>query len=43
MNARNFAVFYILIEDEKAVFVQNVIYQKRDIPQVLKERYGIRD
>ena len=41
MNARNFAVFYILIEDEQTVYVQNVIYQKRDIPRVLKERYGI--
>ena len=43
MNARNFAVLYILIEEEETVFVQNVIYQKRDIPQVLKERYGILD
>ena len=41
MNSKNFAVLYVLIEDEETVFVQNVIYQKRDIPQVLRERYGI--
>ena len=41
MNSKNFAVLYILIEEEEAVYVQNVIYQKRNIPQVLAERYGI--
>ncbi len=41
MNAKSFAVLYILIEDEEIVSVQNVIYQKRDIPRVLKERYSI--
>ena len=41
MNAKNFAVLYILIEEENAVYVQNVIYQKRDIPQVLRELHGI--
>ena len=40
MNARNFAVLYILMEDVETVYVQNVIYQKRDIPRVLSERYG---
>ena len=41
MNAKNFAVLFILIEDEETVYVQNVIYKRRNIPQILKERYGI--
>ena len=41
MKARNFAVLFLLIEEEGVVYIQNVIYQKRDIPRVLKERYGI--
>ena len=39
MNARNFAVFFIVIEKEDAVYVQNVIYQKRDLPKVLARLY----
>ena len=37
MNAKNFAVFYIVLDDYNEVYIQNVIYQKRDIPQVLNE------
>ena len=39
MNARNFAVSFIVIEQEGFVFVQNVIYQKRDLPKVLASLY----
>ena len=37
MNAKNFAVFYIVLEDYHEVYIQNVIYQKRSIPQVLHD------
>ena len=37
MNARNFAVFYVVLEPEKEVYIQNIIYQKRDLPKVLRE------
>ena len=37
MNAKNFAVFYIVLEEYKEIYIQNVIYQKRDIPKVLSE------
>ena len=40
MNAKNFAVFYYVLEDYHEVYIQNVIYQKRNIPQVLRELYG---
>ena len=40
MNAKNFAVFYIVLEDYHEVYIQNVIYQKRNIPQVLHDLYG---
>lgn len=40
MNAENFAVFYYVSEDYHEVSVQNVIYPKRDIPQVLRDLYG---
>ena len=40
MNARNFAVFFIVIEQGGTVFVQNVIYQKRDLPKVLARLYS---
>ena len=40
MNAKNFAVFYIVLEDYHEVYIQNVIYQKRNIPQVLQDLYG---
>ena len=39
MNARNFAVFFIIREEESNVYVQNVIYQKRDLPNVLARLY----
>ena len=40
MNAKNFAVFYYVLEDYNEVYIQNVIYEKRDIPQVLRDLYG---
>lgn len=40
MNVKNFAVFYCVLEDYHEVYIQNVIYQKRDIPQVLRDLYG---
>ena len=40
VNAKNFAVFFYVHEDYHEVYIQNVIYQKRDIPQVLRDLYG---
>ena len=40
MNSKNFAVFYYILEDYHEVYIQNVIYQKRNIPQVLHDLYG---
>ena len=40
MNAKNFAVIYIVLEEYHEVYIQNVIYQKRDIPSILNELYG---
>lgn len=40
MNVRNFAVFYYVLEEYREVYIMNVIYQKRDIPQVLHDLYG---
>ena len=40
MNVKNFAVFYYVFEDYHEVYLQNVIYQKRDISQVLRDLYG---
>lgn len=40
MNAKNFAIFYFVLEDYHEVYIQNVIYQKRNIPQILHELYG---
>ena len=40
MNAKNFAVFFSVLDDFREVYIQNVIYQKRDIPQVLRDLYG---
>jgi len=40
MNAKNFAVFYIVLEEYHEVYIQNVIYQKRDIPRILHDLYG---
>ena len=39
MNARGFAAFYIILEDYKEVYIQNIIYQKRDLPKVLRQLY----
>lgn len=39
MNARNFAVFFNIDEEYKEVYIQNVIYQKRSLPRVLRELY----
>ena len=39
MDARNFAAFFIILEQEGTVFVQNIIYQKRNLPKVLAELY----
>lgn len=40
MNAKNFAVFFYVYEEYSEVYVQNIIYQKRDLPRVLAERYS---
>ncbi len=40
MNTKNFAVFYIVLEDYHEVYIQNVIYQKRDIPIILHDLFG---
>ncbi len=34
MNVRNFAVFYSILEEYKEVYIQNVIYQKRDLERL---------
>lgn len=39
MNAKNFAVFFYVFEEYSEVYIQNVIYQKRDITKVLKKLY----
>ena len=41
MNTRNFAAFYTILEEDKTVYIQNVIYQKRDIPRILRKTYFI--
>ncbi|MCI8639964.1 MAG: type II toxin-antitoxin system RelE/ParE family toxin [Coprococcus sp.] len=40
MNAKNFAVFFYVYEEYSEVYIQNVIYQKRDLPKVLSELYS---
>ena len=40
LNAKGFAVFYYVDEEHFEVYIQNVIYQKRDIPKVLAEMYS---
>ena len=40
MNAKNFAVFFYVYEKYNEVYVQNIIYQKRDLPGILSERYA---
>jgi toxin ParE1/3/4 len=39
MNAKNFAVFFYVYEEYAEVYIQNIIYQKRDLPRILSERY----
>ena len=39
MNAKNLAVFYYVYEEYAEVYVQNIIYQKRDLSRILSERY----
>lgn len=39
MNARNFAVFFSINEEYAEVYIQNIIYQKRDLRKVLAELY----
>lgn len=39
MNVKNFAAFYVVLDEYKEVYVQNIIYQKRDIPKVLLDLY----
>lgn len=40
LNAKNFAVFYIILEEFHEVYILNVIYQKRNILRVLHKLYG---
>ena len=40
MNIKNFAVFYTIIENQNEVYIQNVIYQKRDLEHILREIYS---
>lgn len=35
MNVRNFAIFYKILEDERRVYILNIIYKKRDLSNVL--------
>lgn len=35
MNVKNFAAFYVVLDEYKEVYIQNIIYQKRDILKVL--------
>ena len=39
MNAKNFAVFFYVYEEYSEVYVQNVIYQKRNLSKILSELY----
>ncbi len=34
MNVRNFGVFYSILDEYKEVYIQNVIYQKRDLKRL---------
>ena len=40
MIVRNFSAFYTVLEDYNEVYIQNIIYNKRDIPQILHDLYG---
>ena len=39
MNTKSFAVFFLVHEEYSEVYVQNIIYQKRDLKKVLSELY----
>lgn len=39
MNAKSFAVFFYVHEEYSEVYVQNIIYQKRDLRKALEELY----
>ena len=39
MNVKNYAAYYVVVEDEAAVYVQNIIFQKRNLPKMLAEEY----
>lgn len=39
MNAKSFAVFFNIYEEYSEVYIQNVVYQKRDLPKVLSRLY----
>ena len=39
MNAKGFAIFFSINEEHSEVFIQNIIYQKRDLPRVLSSLY----
>jgi toxin ParE1/3/4 len=39
MNFKNYAAYYVVVEDEAAVYVQNIIFQKRNLPKMLAEEY----
>lgn len=35
MNDKNLTAFYVVLDEYKEVYIQNIIYQKRDILKVL--------
>ena len=37
MIVRNFAVFYLILEEYNEVYIQNIIYQKRDLERIVLE------
>ncbi len=40
VNVKNFAAFYIVLDEYNEVYIQNIIYQKRDLPQILLNHNG---
>ena len=38
INSKNFAIFYSVVDECHDVYIQNIIYQKRDMPHILLER-----
>ena len=37
MNVNSFAVFYYIDEDNSEIYIMNVLYQKRDIENIIKK------